>query len=82
MSLPRPICPNHFHADLIWWDGPFNINGISILRIYCRANAQEIEEKREKRTRILYYGTVRWRAGFADLLNCCERFLVYSGGVL
>jgi hypothetical protein len=26
MSLPRPICPYHFHADLIWWDGPFKSN--------------------------------------------------------
>jgi hypothetical protein len=25
MSLPRPIRPYHFQADLIWWDGPFNI---------------------------------------------------------
>jgi hypothetical protein len=25
MSLPRPICPYHFHADLIWWDGPFKV---------------------------------------------------------
>ncbi len=24
MSLPRPFRPYHFHADLIWWDGPFN----------------------------------------------------------
>jgi hypothetical protein len=24
MSLPRPIRPYHFQADLIWWDGPFN----------------------------------------------------------
>ncbi len=23
MSLPWPIHPYHFHADLIWWDGPF-----------------------------------------------------------
>ncbi len=23
MSLPRPIHPYYFHADLIWWDGPF-----------------------------------------------------------
>jgi hypothetical protein len=23
MSLPRPIRPYHFHADLIWRDGPF-----------------------------------------------------------
>ncbi len=23
MSLPRPIRPYHFQADLIWWDGPF-----------------------------------------------------------
>ncbi len=23
MSLPRPIRPDHFQADLIWWDGPF-----------------------------------------------------------
>ncbi len=25
MSLPRPIRPYHFQADLIWWDGPFNL---------------------------------------------------------
>jgi hypothetical protein len=24
MSLPRPIRPYDFQADLIWWDGPFN----------------------------------------------------------
>jgi hypothetical protein len=24
MSLPRPFCPYHFHADLIWWDGPLS----------------------------------------------------------
>jgi hypothetical protein len=29
MSLPRPIRPYHFQADLIWWDGPFK---------YCKAN--------------------------------------------
>ncbi len=23
MFLPRPIHPYYFHADLIWWDGPF-----------------------------------------------------------
>ncbi len=23
MSLPRPIRPYYFQADLIWWDGPF-----------------------------------------------------------
>jgi hypothetical protein len=25
MSLPRPLCPYHFHEDLIWWDGPFKM---------------------------------------------------------
>jgi hypothetical protein len=23
MFLPWPIHPYYFHADLIWWDGPF-----------------------------------------------------------
>ncbi len=23
MFLPRPTHPYYFHADLIWWDGPF-----------------------------------------------------------
>jgi hypothetical protein len=23
MFLSRPIHPYYFHADLIWWDGPF-----------------------------------------------------------
>ncbi len=26
MSLPRPIRLYHFHADLIWWDGPFKVS--------------------------------------------------------
>jgi hypothetical protein len=25
MSLPRPIRPYHFQADLIWWDSPFKV---------------------------------------------------------
>ncbi len=25
MSLPRPIGLYNFHADLIWWDGPFKV---------------------------------------------------------
>ncbi len=25
MSLPRPIHPYYFHADLIWWDNPFKV---------------------------------------------------------
>ncbi len=45
-----------------------------------RSNAQRIEEKWGDRTRILYYGTISWRDDFADLLDCNERFLVYSGG--
>ncbi len=30
MSLPRPIRPYHFQADLIWWDGPFKFCGLFI----------------------------------------------------
>jgi hypothetical protein len=26
MSLPRPIHPYHFQADLIWWDGLFKVD--------------------------------------------------------
>ncbi len=25
MFPPKPIHPYYFHADLIWWDGPFNL---------------------------------------------------------
>ncbi len=28
MFLPRPIHPYYFHADIIWWDGPFNVGDI------------------------------------------------------
>jgi hypothetical protein len=30
MSLPRPIHPCHFQADLIWWDSPFKASSFKI----------------------------------------------------
>jgi hypothetical protein len=30
MSLPRPIHPYYFHADLIWWDSPFKLASAEI----------------------------------------------------
>ncbi len=29
MSPPRPIRPNYFQADLIWWDGSFK-RGVTV----------------------------------------------------
>jgi hypothetical protein len=34
MSLPRPIHPYHFQADLIWSDGPFKALYIGLLTYY------------------------------------------------
>ncbi len=36
MSLPTPICPYYFHADLVWQDGPFKLERYSILMFIAR----------------------------------------------
>jgi hypothetical protein len=39
MSLPRAIHPYYFHADLIWWDGPFKSYAEG--KVKCETNSNQ-----------------------------------------
>jgi hypothetical protein len=56
MSLARPSHPYHFHADLIWWDGPFKYE-----KKNCEVDIKNyniIWDKKEKKTN--RKGTGNW----------------------
>jgi hypothetical protein len=48
MSLPRPIHPYYFHADLIWWDSPFKIQ--LVYYVVQKGQVVSLEQKSNTQT--------------------------------